>query len=113
MIQAEKLTRDYGPLRAVDQISFNIHKGEVLGFLGPNGAGKTTTMKLITGYIEPTLGRVLVDKLDVSTNSLETRQKIGYLPENAPLYDDMMVDEFLDFGDPESFSTRYQRDAKK
>lgn len=97
MIDVRNLTRNYGPTRAVDAISFTVSKGEILGFLGPNGAGKTTTMKVITGYMPPTSGQVSVDGLDVIEHSLDVRRKIGYLPENNPLYTDMTALEYLTF----------------
>jgi len=97
MIKVDNLTKWYGDEKAVDNISFTIADGEILGFLGPNGAGKTTTMKMITGYMPPSEGSVVVDGLDFEKNSIEIRRKIGYLPESAPLYPDMNVDDFLDF----------------
>jgi ABC-2 type transport system ATP-binding protein len=97
MIEVKNLTRNYGPTCAVDAVSFTVSTGEVLGFLGPNGAGKSTTMKVITGYMPPTDGEVLVDGLDVVDQSLEVRRKIGYLPENNPLYPDMTPLEYLSF----------------
>jgi len=89
MIEVSKLVKRYGPERAVDEISFEVKKGEVLGFLGPNGAGKSTTMKVITCYLPPTDGTVRVDGLDVRTDPVAVRQRIGYLPESTPLYQDM------------------------
>jgi ABC-2 type transport system ATP-binding protein len=97
MIKVENLTKEYGLTRAVDQVTFSVHKGEVLGFLGPNGAGKSTTMKILTCYLAPTSGRAQVAGFDVFDQSLEVRQRIGYLPEDTPLYKDMTVREFLDF----------------
>ena len=97
MIEIINLTKKIGQNKILDNISLTINKGEVLGFLGPNGAGKTTTMKIITSFWKPTSGQVKVDGLDVSENSLETRSKIGYLPETVPLYDDMRVLEYLRF----------------
>ncbi len=97
MIEVRGLSKLYGTERAVDGISFEVSSGEVLGFLGPNGAGKTTTMKVITCYLPPSEGTVLVDGLDVRTNSLEVRRKIGYLPEHTPLYLDMSVYDYLEF----------------
>jgi ABC-2 type transport system ATP-binding protein len=95
MIEVEGLTKDYGPTRAVDQVTFNVRKGEVLGFLGPNGAGKSTTMKMLTCYLAPTAGRAKVAGYDVFSQSLEVRQRIGYLPEDTPIYRDMTVLEYL------------------
>lgn len=97
MIKVENLTKNYGEDMAVDGISFTVNDGEILGFLGPNGAGKTTTMKMITGYMPPVSGAITVDGLDFESHSLEIRKKIGYLPENAPLYPDMNVQAFLLF----------------
>jgi ABC-2 type transport system ATP-binding protein len=97
MISINGLTKDFGPLRAVDDISFDVKKGEVLGFLGPNGAGKSTTMKMVTGYLPITKGRASVCGFDVETHSLEAKTKIGYLPEGAPLYGDMTTTGFLNF----------------
>ena len=97
MIEVRGLTKTYGSERAVDDISFEVRKGEVLGFLGPNGAGKSTTMKIITCYLPPTSGTVQVDSYDVTKNSLEVRKKIGYLPESTPLYQDMTTQEYLLF----------------
>lgn len=91
------LSKVYGEQRAVDSISFEAKKGEVLGFLGPNGAGKTTTMKIITGFTPQTEGQVEVCGFDVATQSLEAQRKIGYLPEHNPLYKDMYVREYLHF----------------
>ncbi|MCY7408749.1 MAG: ATP-binding cassette domain-containing protein [Chitinophagales bacterium] len=91
------LTKIYSGQKAVDNISFNVKSGEVLGFLGPNGAGKSTTMKIISGFIPPTEGKATVCNFDVETQSLEARKNIGYLPENNPLYPDMYVKEFLHF----------------
>src|SRR3954465_7682989 len=97
MIQVENLTKDYGPTRAVDRVTFNVRKGEVLGFLGPNGAGKSTTMKMLTCFLAPTGGTAKVAGFDVFDNSLEVRQRIGYLPEDTPIYRDMTVLEYLRF----------------
>jgi len=97
MIQVDNLTKDYGPFRAVDSVSFNVRKGEVLGFLGPNGAGKSTTMKILTCFLAPTGGTAKVAGLDVYEHSLEVRKRIGYLPEDTPLYRDMTVLEYLEF----------------
>jgi len=97
MIEIHELTKEFGETRAVDEISFRVDAGEILGFLGPNGAGKTTTMRIITCYLPPTSGSVQVDGLDVREKSLEVRRKIGYLPESAPLYLDMNVVDYLRF----------------
>jgi ABC-2 type transport system ATP-binding protein len=97
MIEVENLTKRYGPRTAVDNVSFKVHKGEILGFLGPNGAGKTTTMRILTGYLSATSGAARVAGYDVFENPLEVKKRIGYLPETPPLYQDMRVDDFLDF----------------
>lgn len=96
-ISVTGLTKIYGAQTAVNNISFDLRKGEIVGFLGPNGAGKSTTMKMITGYLPPTSGSITVCGLDVITEPLETKKKIGYLPEANPLYYDMYVREFLEF----------------
>jgi len=97
MIQVKNLTKYYGKRLAVDDISFNVEKGEIVGFLGPNAAGKTTTMRILTGFLAPTGGDVKVAGYNVLTNSLEARRHIGYLPETIPLYTDMTVRGYLDF----------------
>ena len=97
MIRVENLAKSFGAKRAVDGVSFEVGKGEVLGFLGPNGAGKSTTMRMITGFILPTAGRVSVCGFDVQDNPLEAKRKIGYLPEAAPSYHEMSVRSFLRF----------------
>ena len=97
MIQIEHLTKYYGDFRAVDDISFTVNDGEILGFLGPNGAGKTTTIKMLTCFMPPSDGTIRFNDLDVREQSMEIRRKIGYLPENAPLYEYMGVHEFLNY----------------
>ena len=97
MISVRNLTKFYGPTLAVDNVSFEVEKGTVVGFLGPNGAGKSTTVRIITCYLSPTTGTVLVEDHSILTDSLEVRKKIGYLPENAPLYLDMNVVDYLRF----------------
>jgi ABC-2 type transport system ATP-binding protein len=97
MIEVEGLTKDYGTTRAVDNVTFDVRKGEVLGFLGPNGAGKSTTMKMLTCFLAPTAGRAKVAGHDVFDESLEVRRRIGYLPEDTPIYRDMTVLEYLEF----------------
>ncbi len=97
MIKAENLVKDYGPIRAVDRISFSVNKGDILGFLGPNGAGKSTTMKIITGFLPPTSGRASIGGHDVRENPIKAKKLTGYLPENGPLYNEMTVMEFLHF----------------
>jgi len=96
-VRVENLTKVYGEQTVVDTISFDIKKGEVVGFLGPNGAGKSTTMKMITGYIPVTSGKAFVCGEEVATHVLETQRRIGYLPESNPLYMDMYVKEYLSF----------------
>jgi len=95
MIKVENLTKRYGSVTAVNQISFEVAKGEIVGFLGPNGAGKSTTMKMLSCYLPPTSGRAEVAGYDIFSDSLRAREHIGYLPENAPLYADMRVGEYL------------------
>jgi len=97
MIKVENLSKSFGQKRAVDAVSFEVGKGEVLGFLGPNGAGKSTTMRMITGFIPPSAGRVSVCGLDVLEHPIEVKRRIGYLPEAAPSYTDMSVLSFLKF----------------
>src|SRR5258706_10889675 len=97
MIEATGLTKRFGSVRALDKVSFEVRKGEVLGFLGPNGAGKSTTMRILTCFTAPTDGSASVNGHDVITDSLEARASIGYLPENNPLYPDMLVLEYLQF----------------
>lgn len=97
MIKVENLTKVFGPKRAVDGVSFTVERGEVLGFLGPNGAGKSTTMRMITGFMPPTSGRVSIGGFDVQQNPIEAKRLMGYLPENAPAYTDMTVYGFLNF----------------
>ena len=97
MIEVEGLTKDYGARRAIDNLTFNARKGEVLGFLGPNGAGKTTTMRILTGYMPPTQGVARIAGFDVVAESLEVRKRVGYLPETVPLYPDMTVFDYLKF----------------
>jgi len=97
MIEVERLTKRYGPTLAVSDVSFEVRKGEILGFLGPNGAGKTTTMRVITGYLSPTDGKVRVAGYDVVEEPLEAKRRTGYLPESPPVYADMTVAEYLAF----------------
>lgn len=96
-LQIKNLTRLYGQQRAVDNISFEVARGEIVGFLGPNGAGKSTTMKIATTYLPPTSGTVLVEGLDVTQSPQEVKKIIGYLPEHNPLYTDLYVREYLEF----------------
>jgi gliding motility-associated transport system ATP-binding protein len=97
MIEVENLTKRYGPTLAVSNVSFKVQEGEILGFLGPNGAGKTTTMRIITGFLSASSGRVRVSGFDIAEQPLEAKKHIGYLPENPPVYPDMAVDEYLAF----------------
>jgi ABC-2 type transport system ATP-binding protein len=97
MIRVEGLTKDYGPRRAIHELTFDAQEGEILGFLGPNGAGKTTTMRILTGYMPPTSGKAQVAGFDVVDQSLEVRKRVGYMPETVPLYPDMTVIEYLKF----------------
>jgi len=97
MIEIKNLTKKFGSNKVLDDITFSVNKGEVLGFLGPNGAGKTTTMKIITSFWLPTSGHVSIDGIDIKMDSLKTRTKVGYLPETVPLYDDMLTYEYLRF----------------
>ncbi len=97
MIEVKNLTKRYGCIKAVDDVSFTVETGEVLGFLGPNGAGKSTTMNMITGYISSTSGTVTIDGSEILENPQETKKKIGYLPEIPPLYMDMTVKKYLSF----------------
>lgn len=97
MIKVEKLTKEFGDIRAVDNLSFELFEGEVLGFLGPNGAGKTTTMRVLTGFFPPTSGTATVAGFDVVQEPDEVRRIIGYMPEGVPLYKEMPVEEFLEF----------------
>ena len=97
MIKVSKLSKQYVERTAVNNISFEVEPGEIVGFLGPNGAGKTTTLRMLTGYIPPTSGTASIGGHDVFSESIKARQKIGYMPENVPLYDDMRVREYLRF----------------
>jgi gliding motility-associated transport system ATP-binding protein len=97
VIEVQHLTKRYGPVTAVDDISFSVQRGEILGFLGPNGAGKTTTMRVLTGYMPPTDGRAVVAGYDVFEQPIEAKRRTGYLPETPPLYPDMTVRDYLSF----------------
>ncbi len=96
-IQVKNLSKSYGLTLALRDVSFEVRRGEIVGFLGPNGAGKTTTMRILVGYLPPTSGTAIVDGYDVLKDSLEVRRRIGYLPENISLYNDMTVEAFLEF----------------
>ena len=97
MIEVKGLVKRFGSLRAVDDLSFNVVQGEILGFLGPNGAGKSTTMKLITGFLTPDAGTVSINGHDIETSTIDAQREIGYLPEGAPCYEEMTPPDFLDF----------------
>ncbi len=97
MVEVKNLTKRYGNVTVVDDISFSVDNGEILGFLGPNGAGKSTTMNMITGYISSTSGTVTIDGVDILEDPKEAKTKIGYLPEMPPLYVDMTVRKYLEF----------------
>ena len=97
MIAIRDLSKSYGPTKALQGITFEVPRGQVVGFLGPNGAGKSTTMKILTGFVEPSGGTVRVGGIDVAEDPVAARRLIGYLPENNPLYEDMMVEEYLDW----------------
>ena len=97
MIEAKSLCKSYGAFKAVDDLSFTVEAGQVLGFLGPNGAGKSTTMKMLTGFLTPTSGTATINGIDVVEDSVSARKNIGYLPEGAPSYGEMTVQQFLTF----------------
>ena len=97
MIEVQHITKRYGRVTAVDDVSFRVERGEILGFLGPNGAGKTTTMRILTGYMPPSEGRAMVANYDVFNEPIEAKRRTGYLPETPPLYPDMTTREYLDF----------------
>lgn len=97
MIEVRGLVKTYGTKRAVDGVSFTVKPGDILGFLGPNGAGKSTTMKVITGFLRPNAGTAIVNGHDVSVDPVAVKRMVGYLPESAPAYPEMTVEEFLDF----------------
>lgn len=97
MIEVKGLVKSYGPKRAVDDVTFTVRRGDILGFLGPNGAGKSTTMKMITGFLRPDAGTVSVEGIDVCQDPVGVKRRIGYLPESAPAYGEMTVAEFLGF----------------
>src|SRR5215212_8205337 len=96
-IEVSGLTKIYGNQKAIDNISFSVSKGEIVGFLGPNGAGKSTTIKIISGFLQADSGEAFVNGLPVKANGIETKMKTGYLPESNPLYYDMYVREYLEF----------------
>ena len=97
MIEVSHVSRNFGTFRAVNDVSFSIPTGQIVGLLGPNGAGKTTTMRMITGFLSPSEGKIFIDGIDVSENPVETKKKIGYMPESAPLYGEMIVEDYLKY----------------
>ncbi len=112
MIEAEKLTKYFQKVAAIEDVSFTVEKGEIVGFLGPNGAGKTTTMRILTGFLPPSSGTARVAGYDILTDSLQVRRRIGYLPENVPLYTDMKVAGYLEFVAEVKGTERRQRRRK-
>lgn len=112
MIEVENLTKYYGEIRGIEDISFSIEKGEITGFLGPNGSGKTTTMRILTCFFPPTRGRAKVAGYDVIENPIEVRKRIGYMPETVPLYPDMKVTTYLNFVAESKGMERRQRKRK-
>lgn len=109
MIEVKNVTKKYGNTTAVNQISFDVKDGEVVGFLGPNGAGKSTTMNMITGFIEPTEGQIFVNGYDISKKAKQARKQIGYMPENVPLYYELTVKEFITYMAELKFVKRQER----
>lgn len=97
MIEVSHVSRNFGDFRAVNDVSFSIPTGQIVGLLGPNGAGKTTTMRMITGFISPSEGQILIDGINIAEKPVESKQKIGYMPESAPLYGDMIVEDYLKY----------------
>src|SRR3712207_2158740 len=97
MIQVSHLTKMYGPHTAIHDLNFEIKKGEIVGFLGPNGAGKSTTMKILTGFMPATDGKASIAGFDVFDKPIEVKRRVGFLPENPPVYPEMQVEDYLDF----------------
>lgn len=97
MIEVSRVSRNFGSFRAVNDVSFSIPTGQIVGLLGPNGAGKTTTMRMITGFLAPSEGKILIDNIDICENPVAAKKKIGYMPESAPLYSDMIVEDYLTY----------------
>src|SRR5690349_15082855 len=113
MIEVKGLVKSYGAKRAVDGVTFSVKRGDILGFLGPNGAGKSTTMKMLTGFLRPDAGTATVDGIDVTVDPVKVKQKLGYLPESAPAYPEMTVQEFLSFiAEIRGFRASAARDAQ-
>ena len=97
MIEVKNVTKKYPNIKAVDNISFTVKDGEVVGFLGPNGAGKTTTMNMITGFIEPTEGQIIINGFDIVKKAKKAKKQIGYMPEGVPLYTELTAKEFVNY----------------
>lgn len=97
LIEVKNITKKYGKFTAVDNLNFKVEDHEIMGFLGPNGAGKSTTMNMITGYIEPTKGKIIVNGYDISKTPKKAKRQIGYMPESVPLYNDLTVREFIKY----------------
>ena len=112
MIELINLTKNYGNIKAIQNLNFVVEEGEILGFLGPNGTGKTTTMNIITGYIPPTEGTVKICGIDILENPREAKRHIGYLPENNPLYQNMTITEFLDFASDLKYVPKKQKKSQ-
>ena len=112
MIEVKNVTKKYGNATAVDNISFDVKDGEVVGFLGPNGAGKSTTMNMITGFIEPTEGQIIINGKDISKKPKQAKKEIGYMPENVPLYQELTVKEFVNYMAELKFVKRKDRKAE-
>lgn len=112
MIEVKNITKKYGNVTAVDHISFDVKDGEVVGFLGPNGAGKSTTMNMITGFIEPTGGQIIINGSDISKRPKKAKKQIGYMPENVPLYYELTVKEFVTYMAELKFVKRKERKAE-
>src|SRR5215813_14566419 len=112
MIQVEHLTKRYGPVTAVSDVSFSVDKGKIVGFLGPNGAGKSTTMKILSCFMPASGGTARVAGYDVFSQSMDVRRRIGYLPENVPLYSELRVEDYLDFVAEVKGVARAQRRAR-
>jgi ABC-2 type transport system ATP-binding protein len=111
-IEVRNLSKDYGNVKAVSDVSFSVGTQQILGFLGPNGAGKTTIMKILTGFHFPTSGKAYINGIAVDDEPLEVKKNIGYLPENVPLYGDMTVDEYLNFASDARFISKQERKAR-
>lgn len=112
MIEVKNITKKYGNTTAVDNISFDVKDGEVVGFLGPNGAGKSTTMNMITGFIEPTEGQIIVNGYDISKKPKKAKKQIGYMPESVPLYYELTVREFVSYMSELKFVKKKERKAE-